>query len=303
MATPTANNNYLEGPQHHLKSRDGNSKCLWGLNYSPYNDDGSCPAIDKVASDLKTISEVTSRIRLYATDCNQLRFAAEAITKNKLQMEIYAGIWISDGDDRFKKELDEFVQVAKSNKDIIKGVSVGNEELYKNSMDEGKLIGYINTVRQRLQQENLKSIPVYTTETSIKYTRKLADNSDVVQANIYSIFNSGSYTSIQDSVKAVFQEYDRLRDLLKTDKVIRIGESGWSSNCAGSGLTAPCSVQLEQEYFKEFVCNANSKKIEYFYFEVKDAIWKGNAPPVEENFGIYDANYNPKFSFQVGCSC
>ncbi|KAJ1718360.1 hypothetical protein LPJ53_006560, partial [Coemansia erecta] len=113
-------------------SSSGGSGSLWGLTYSPYNTDGSCPDVGTVAGQLAKVAAVTSNIRLYSTDCSQLSNALQAITSNNLNLNIHAGIWISNGDARMQSDLNDFVLAAKQyGTGLIKGVSVGNEDISK----------------------------------------------------------------------------------------------------------------------------------------------------------------------------
>ncbi|KAJ1919492.1 hypothetical protein H4219_001963 [Mycoemilia scoparia] len=275
---------------------------LFGITYSPYNNDGSCPDPGKVSSDLKTISGLAKSIRLYATDCSQLESSIKAV-ESGIDISIYAGIWISNGDDRFQKELEEFVGAVKplSNRDFIKGVSVGNEELHKNTMDEGKLIGYINSVRERLKSEGI-DIPVYTTDTDAKFTANLANSCDEVQVNIYAVFDQ-TFSSVNDSVNSVFSRLDSVKSKIAIDsqKPIRIGETGWADK--GSESSAPTTQEIEQQYFDTFVCQANENNIEYFYFEAKDATWKAGASPLEKSFGVFKDDFSQKLNLDKVLQC
>ncbi|KAI8322777.1 glycoside hydrolase [Martensiomyces pterosporus] len=277
------------------------NRALWGLNYSPYNKDMSCPDLNTVTAQLKKIAAVTSNIRLYATDCKQLANTVEAIVNSNLGMGVHAGIWVTDGPGRMQVDLDEFVNVAKKFKGsgVIKGVSVGNEDISK-GMSESKLIGYINQVRSRLKAEGLGSIPVYTTEQDALFSANLAAASDVVQVNIYSMFDN-YYQNMDASVQSVLQRATKIRSNIAHGKPVRFGESGWSSS--GNAGPCPLSLEFEKQYAQKFRCAAIKAGFEYFYFEAKNADWKTNVPEREHNFGIFDSSFNPKFDFGALNSC
>ncbi|KAJ2613557.1 hypothetical protein H4S08_002146 [Coemansia sp. RSA 1365] len=273
---------------------------LWGLTYSPYNDDGSCPDVGTVASQLQKVASVTSNIRLYSTDCSQLSSVMQAISDNKLALAIHAGIWLSDGGARMESDLEAFISAAKMyDSSLIKGVSVGNEDISK-GMSESTLIGYINQVRARLQAEGMGHIPVYTTEQDAKFTKGMADASDLVQINVYSIFDN-TFSSVDSSVKSVIQRADAVKTNIAGGKQVRIGESGWSS----SGNTGPCPLSLanELEFAQRFKCAATTAGYDYFYFEAKDALWKQNADASEKSFGIFNSGYTAKFDFGLLNTC
>ncbi|KAJ1769261.1 hypothetical protein LPJ74_004197 [Coemansia sp. RSA 1843] len=275
-------------------------RTLWGLDYSPYNNDGSCPDLGTVTQQLQKVSTVASNIRLYSTDCSQLRNAVQAIKNSNLGLSIYGGIWLSSGDARFESDLTEFISVAKTyGTSLIKGVSVGNEESSK-GMTEATLIGYINTVRTRLAAAGLGSIPVYTTEQDAAFTKAMAAASDVVQINVYSIFDS-SFTSIDASVASVIQRANNVKTNIAGGKPVRFGESGWSS--AGSTGPSPLTLVNQIAYAQKFKCAAQSAGYNYFFFEAKNANWKQGAVASEQNFGIFTDKYTPKFDFSLLDSC
>ncbi|KAJ2328829.1 hypothetical protein H4S02_001888 [Coemansia sp. RSA 2611] len=268
------------------------SGSLWGLTYSPYNNDGSCPDIGTVSAQLQKVAGVTSNIRLYSTDCSQLRNALQAISTGNIGINIHAGIWISDGASRMQSDLDEFVAAVKQyGSGLVKGVSVGNEDISK-GMSESTLIGYINQVRARLQAEGLGNIPVYATEQDAHFTQAIAAVCDLVQVNIYSIFDS-IFTSVDSSVQSVIQRADNIKNNVAGGKPVRFGETGWSSS--GSTGPSPLSLLNEIAYVQKFKCAAAKAGYDYFYFEAKDALWKNGAAASEQNFGIFNSDYVQKF--------
>ncbi|KAJ2156401.1 hypothetical protein GGH15_005565 [Coemansia sp. RSA 562] len=274
--------------------KPASSGSLWGLTYSPYNTDGSCPDVGTVTSQLQKVAGVTSNIRLYSTDCSQLRNALQAISSSNLNLGIHAGLWISDGDSRMQSDLDEFIAATKQyDSSLVKGVSVGNEDLSK-GMSESTLIGYINQVRARLQSEGLGHIPVYATEQDAHFTKAIAAVCDVVQVNIYSIFDS-IFTSVDSSVKSVIQRADNIKNNVAGGKPVRFGETGWSS--AGSTGPSPLSLASEIAYVQKFKCAAAAAGYDYFYFEAKDALWKKGQALSEQSFGIFGSDFVQKFDF------
>ncbi|KAJ1901416.1 hypothetical protein LPJ66_000785 [Kickxella alabastrina] len=273
---------------------------LWGLTYSPYNTDGTCSDFNTVADQLLKIATVASNVRLYSTDCSQLSNVLEAVAKNNIALGIYVGIWVSSGASRMQLDLDQFVVAAKHyDSSLIKGVSVGNEDIFK-GMSESTLIGYINQVRARLQAEGMGHIPVYTTETDAHFSRALVAVSDIIEVNLQVIFDS-SFASIDASAQSAIQRANNIKNNIAGKKPVRIGECGWSS----AGNTGPCPLSLanEVEFARKFKCKAEAAGYEYFYFEAKNAMWKQGAPVSEQNFGIFDASFVPKFDFSALSVC
>ncbi|KAJ2789033.1 hypothetical protein H4R20_007254 [Coemansia guatemalensis] len=143
-------------------------------------------------------------------------------------------------------------------------------------------------------------IPVYTTEQDAKFTKGMADASDLVQINIYSIFDS-IFSSVDSSVKSVIQRADGVKSNIAGGKQVRIGESGWSS----SGNTGPCPLSLANElaFAQKLKCAATAAGYEYFYFEAKDALWKQGASESEKSFGIFNSGYTAKFDLGLLNTC
>ncbi|KAJ2501160.1 hypothetical protein GGH96_002192 [Coemansia sp. RSA 1972] len=275
-------------------------RALWGLTYSPYNTDGSCPDLATVTSQLQKVAGVTGNIRLYSTDCSQLRNALQAISLSNLNLGIHAGLWISDGESRMQSDLDEFIAAAKQyDSSLIKGLSVGNEDLSK-GMSEATLIGYVNQVRARLQTEGLGHIPVYATEQDALFSQSLAAACDLVQINVHTIFDA-AFTSIDASVQSVINRVNTVKANAAKGKLVRVGETGWAS--AGNTGPSPLTLANEILYVKKFRCAARKSGLESFYFEAKDALWKQGQALSEQSFGIFSSQYTPKFNFLDISSC
>lgn len=286
---------------------DNSGKPLWGLNYSPYGvkPENYCPDAATVARQLKKVAEVTDHIRLYSTDCSQLYNALKAIKDEKLNLDVYPGIYVNAGQDKTNDDMDAFFKAVKEfGSDRVKGLSVGNEVLAsKNGTSEAELIGYMDQIRSRMKAAKLDKIPLYFTERNQDFTKNLAAHSDLVQVNIYSVYN-GKFTSMDDSVKSTFDQIKQVKDNVCGGKLLRIGETGWSSG----GTTEagfPLTLKNEIEYAQKFACQAAKENLEYFYFEAKDAMWKkvSNLDEIQRHFGIYTANFVPKFDFKLLSKC
>ncbi|KAJ2865904.1 hypothetical protein GGH94_001901 [Coemansia aciculifera] len=290
----------LEPPKFgHSNGSISGERPLWGLTYSPYNNDGSCPDVNTVAAQLQKVAAATGHIRLYSTDCSQLSSVLQAITRNNIALDVYAGIWLAAGPTRMQADLDQFVAAAKTyGTGLIKGLSVGNEDI-SNGMSEATLIGYINQVRARLQAEGLGGIPIYTTEQDAKFSRALVAASDVVEINVHTIFD-GYFANLDASVQSVIQRANNVKNIAG-GKLVRIGETGWAS--AGNTGPSPLTLANEISYAQKFKCAAAAVGFEYFYFEAKDAQWKAGAVVSEHNFGIFNAGFVPKFDFGLLNNC
>lgn len=105
-------------------------KVLYGINYGPVN--ATFPwctnTLGDVIEDVKILSQITNRIRLYGMDCHAADWTLEAIQLLKLNMTIVPTIWVDDNDTTYQRQHDDFFNmVQKYGVDKIDGVSVGNE--------------------------------------------------------------------------------------------------------------------------------------------------------------------------------
>ncbi|KAJ2713567.1 hypothetical protein H4R19_002182 [Coemansia spiralis] len=275
-------------------------KKLWGLGFSPYNDDGSCADLGKVTSQLEAVAKIASNIRLYATDCSQLANAMQAISNSGLSLGVHAGIWASSGPDRVNAELDQFVAAAKKyDRALIKGLSVGNEAL-RNGVSVDQLIGHIQNVRARLKAEGLGGIPVYTTEVDTAFTPALVDACDLLQINLQVVFGS-AFTSTSASAHEVISRADAFKSKFARGKSVQIGEAGWPS--AGKLGPFPLTLDNQKGFARAFKCLVDKTDYNYFYFEAKDALWKSGQSLPEQSFGVFSAGFTPKFDFGLFNSC
>ena len=79
--------------------------------------------------DMQLLSQITTRIRLYGSDCNQTALVLEAIKQTKTNIKVFPAIYIVDKDDvgyqRQKTALQQALQTYGT--DHVLGITVGNE--------------------------------------------------------------------------------------------------------------------------------------------------------------------------------
>jgi len=79
--------------------------------------------------DMQLLSQITTRIRLYGSDCNQTALVLEAIKQTKTNIKVFPAIFVVDKDDaayqRQKTALQQALQTYGT--DNILGITVGNE--------------------------------------------------------------------------------------------------------------------------------------------------------------------------------
>ena len=165
---------------------------------------------------------MTTRIRLYGTDCEQFRNVQQAISDTKTNIHVYAGIYIdgmsptyfmSEGfgltfelgnDTTYTRQRDEaFAVLDKYGVDNILGVTVGNEYLLQASQGgslstaQTYLIEKINEVRTMIKAKGYsKTIPVGSADAGSMITADLAAAADYV--SLFAIRSSNVLKSPED---------------------------------------------------------------------------------------------------------
>jgi len=97
--------------------------------------------------DMQLLSQITTRIRLYGSDCNQTALVLEAIKQTKTNIKVFPAIFVVDKDDagyqRQKTALQQALQTYGT--DNVLGITVGNEFML-NYITENKATNANGTV-------------------------------------------------------------------------------------------------------------------------------------------------------------
>ena len=82
---------------------------------------------------MQLLSQITTRIRLYSSECNQTALVLEAIKQTKTNIQVFAAIYVVDKDEvgyqRQKTALRDALQTY--GRDNIHGIIVGNDFMLK----------------------------------------------------------------------------------------------------------------------------------------------------------------------------
>ena len=129
--------------------------------------------------DMQLLSQVTTRIRLYNSECNQTALVLDAIKQTKTNLKVFPAIYVSEKDEvgyqRQRTALQQALQTY--GKDNVLGIIVGNEfmlnyTLGHNATDTNSTVGLnasailkgkIADIRQMLTSMNV-DIPVGTSD-------------------------------------------------------------------------------------------------------------------------------------------
>ena len=87
--------------------------------------------------DMQLLSQITTRLRLYSSECNQTALVLEAIKRTKTNLKVYPSIYLVDVDEagyqRQKTALQHALQTYGTNN--ILGITVGNEVMLNYMLD------------------------------------------------------------------------------------------------------------------------------------------------------------------------
>ncbi|KAI8380963.1 glycoside hydrolase superfamily [Radiomyces spectabilis] len=267
-----------------INKRDGS---LYGVTYTGLNPDGSCQSPAQVLKSMQTFKKHgIMNVRTYSQECDQLPHILDAMQKTDPAMTVLAAVWI-EGSDRDEKEIKQLQKVLESgkNRHAIRGITVGNEVVFKNHMDPGSLVEKMKTVKGIASKYGIK---VGTVETADTYTDELIDASDLVVVNIHPFFQP---VKISDAADAFVKQYNAFKKKAHGKEVL-VGETGWPSAGDSNGPAVP-SV----ENMATYVNGITKTDIPYYFFEAQDASWKGDGHlSVEPHWGLENHSGNFKFA-------
>ena len=149
-----------------LKKDSSLKKIFDGMDYTPLNSQyPQCGSIQaNVTADVAILSQLTSRVRLYGTDCDQATMVLDAIQELKVNLTVFVGVWVDNNSTTLNRQLNAMYDILKKYPpSLIEGIAVGNEVLFRQDLTLTQLISLIKEVKANVTAMNLgKSIPICT---------------------------------------------------------------------------------------------------------------------------------------------
>ncbi|CAG7848338.1 Putative glucan endo-1,3-beta-glucosidase btgC; AltName: Full=Endo-1,3-beta-glucanase btgC; AltName: Full=Laminarinase btgC [Serendipita indica DSM 11827] len=295
-------------------------RSMWGIAYTAEHA-ANYPAcgdtLDEVVRDVQLMSQLTTRIRTYGTDCNQLRLVQQAIQQTKTNLHVYAGIYIDGNETTFERQRDEaFAVFDQYGVDNVLGITVGNEYLLQAytanpatlETAQTYLISKIQDVRTMLASKNYgKTIPVGSADAGSQITATYAQAADFIMANSHPFFSGVTI----DGAAIWTAEYlvnEQPHFATDAGKLLLSSEVGWPTDAMATtdpaGLTLNGSIASTanlQTMLDTFVCATNANLTAgsalghgYFWFELFDQEWKVQYGGAEPYWGLFDKDRNLK---------
>ncbi|PYH95948.1 glycoside hydrolase [Aspergillus ellipticus CBS 707.79] len=275
-----------------------------GLALGNQNADSSCKATADYEADFDALKSVTTVVRTYsASNCNT---AQNIIPAAKAKgFKVVLGVW-PDYDQSFDEDFNALKQYVPGNEDVISGITVGSECLYRKSLSAQQLLSRIQQV-----QNQFPSITVGTVDSWNKFADGTAD--PIVQGGVtYFLANGFAYwqdQKIDNATATYFDDMSRAKNHIKqvaganADKIrFGNGETGWPTDGGSDYGAAKAGTKNAEQFFQSGVCGMLAWNIDVFYFEAFDESWKpdstgDNGQKMDEkHWGLFTANRQPKFN-------
>ncbi|KAF9581242.1 hypothetical protein BGW38_001805 [Lunasporangiospora selenospora] len=268
------------------------SKVFYGIDYTPSGaQEPDCHVnLGSVIEDIKVLSQLTTRIRLYGMACRQAEYVLRAIEYLGLQeMFVILTLWVDHDPVTWQKQTRSFWSL------------LDTDAL----MDQGDL-GYINDIRRGISDraaiaasatagdpvmqalaQHLGQLPVFSSDLG-RNAHQLVNSVDWVLSNIHPFF---AYQSADRAADWAFTNFKGETQKVAATKPAIISEVGWPSGPATANL-GPAVPSLEnlQVFVDTWVCQANSRNIPYYFFEAFDEPWKNAINPRESQWGLMTAD-------------
>lgn len=300
---------------------------FYGIAYTPEGsqlpDCGN--SLADVITDIQLLSQLTTRVRLYGSDCNQTELVLEAIKQTKVNMSVVVANYpiATDGGAAYTQQaiyLEQAIQAYGT--DNIIGMTVGNEFILDYLDDNGGgtdpnsavanqgaeiLLGFINDTKTMLKNMSV-SLPVGNSDAGSYFNNLVLEDVDYGMANVHPWFADVSIDQAAGWTWTFFTGTDEeLAASLVNKPSMSIAETGWPTNATNSttgfnGASNASEANL-QIFLDTFVCQANANGTEYYFFEYFDEPWKGEEfGGVEGYWGLFYANRTLKGITIPDCS-
>lgn len=228
------------------------------------------------------------------------------------ETSLLLGLWASGGN--FANEIAALKNAIAAHEDdlakLVVGISVGSEDLYRNSVDGVKanagigtnpdeIVSYINQVRATIAGTKLSGAPIGHVDTWTAWVN--GSNSAVIDAcdwlgfDGYPYFQNTMANSISDA-KALFDDSVAKTQAVAKGKEVWITETGWPVSGKTENL-AVANLANAKTYWDEVGCPLFGKTNTWWYI-LQDA----NPVTPNPSFGIVGSTLGTTPLFDLSCS-
>jgi glucan endo-1,3-beta-D-glucosidase len=224
-----------------------------------------------------------TNIQAYSQDDPIQAFEAAMETDTKLLL----GIWTS-GTDNIDKELSALKKAidkyGKKFTDLVIGMSIGSEDLYRDSETGIKnkggigagpnvIVKFIEEYKKSVSGTALKSVPIGHVDTWDAWTngtnKVVIDAVDWVGVDEYPYYETGKGNDIKNSGKLFDRAFNAVAGAAGS-KPIWVTETGWPATGDKWDQAVP-SVKNAQYYWQEIGCRQLFNKVPTFWYNLRDS--------------------------------
>ncbi|KAJ4128251.1 hypothetical protein NW768_008539 [Fusarium equiseti] len=258
-----------------------------GMDYTPLNSQyPDCmhnpPSQNNITRDVAILGQLTNKIRLYGTDCNQTQMLIHSIQRLELDdTKIWMGVWLDKNETTNERQMSQMWDILDEyGADPFEGIIIANEILFREEMNITTLAEILDDTRTKLKKKDLK-LPVATSDLGDDWTSELASDSDYIMANIHPFFAGVEADEAADWTSSFWKNNNG--QFWKSDKQKNIiSETGWptggGTHCGGTSTSCTkgsvAGVDELNTFMEDWVCQALKNGTNYFWFEAFDEPWK-----------------------------
>jgi exo-beta-1,3-glucanase (GH17 family) len=262
------------------------------LSYTPPDGNpakGTVASPARIRADLEHLAQYTHCVRTYSVS-HGLDYVPEVA--RALGLKVMLGIWIGMDARQNELEIARALELARTHRDTIDSLIVGNEVLLRREQTPAALRTYIQRVRAATD------VPVTYADVWEYWLRyeQLAPEVSFVTVHMLPYWEDEP-VRIERAVAHIAEVLERVQQAFQGKRVV-IGEAGWPSMGRQRDGAVPSLVN-EARFFREFTAYAAKHDVHYNFIEAFDQPWKRALEgTVGGQWGLFDAQSRLKFPLQ-----
>ncbi len=279
-------------PVELVKAPGGRVQCV---SYAPSSERdevlvnvGVIVAPERIERDLQLLAERFDCVRTYSQSNGLAEVPRIA---RGLGLKVLMGVWISSDTQVNQREIASAIRIAERDRDVLKGIVVGNEVLLRGEQAPAALAGYIRQVKEAT------GLPVTYAdvwEFWRRYREAIEGEVDFITFHVLPYWEDKPVAA-KDGVAHIRDIY-RLMQQDFPGRELLIGETGWPSQGRQRQGAVP-SVVNQARFIREFLAFTNEASIPYNVIEAFDQPWKRRQEgAVGGYWGLYTNDRQVKFS-------
>ncbi len=260
---------------------------MHGVSFSGY-EDGQTPEDDLVSPQvhrrLSILAPYVSWVRSFSSLKGHDQIARLAKARG---LKTMVGAWISDDLEQNELEIASLIDLAKSG--LVDIAAVGNEVMYREELEEGQLLSYIERFKAAVPETSVGYVDAYY---QFEDRPAIVAACDLILANCYPFWEG---CSIDYALLYMKDMYRRAQDAAQGKRVV-IAETGWPTQGKSLYGAVPSKANALR-YFVNTQHWSQAENIEIFYFSSFDESWKvGDEGDVGAHWGLWDSAERSKLA-------